>query len=168
MRLAVTGRRAEAFPISEEAVALGRKLVGLNRDAYLPGLAASLVNHANRLAETGRQAEAVPVSEEAVALYDELAGLNRDAYLADYTQSLATLGYVLIEDARLGEAIEPLIGVLSFGRELPKHKQGIVAVGERLLRRAYSDDPVIVAEQFRALIGQDLPLWVSEQLPSQE
>ncbi|WP_165502675.1 tetratricopeptide repeat protein [Actinomadura fibrosa] len=69
VRLAETGRRAEAVPVSEEAVRLRRELTGLNRDAYLPNLAMSLNNYAALLAETGRRAEAVPVSEEAVAIY---------------------------------------------------------------------------------------------------
>ena len=58
--------------MSAEAVALGRELVGLNRDAYLPDLASALNNHANRLAETGLWAEAAVLSEEVVRLRREL------------------------------------------------------------------------------------------------
>lgn len=50
-----------------------RELVALNRDAYLPNLAASLNNHALRLAEVGQRQHAVPVSQEAVDTYRELA-----------------------------------------------------------------------------------------------
>ena len=72
-RLAEVGRRAEAVPVSQQAVDLYRELAALNRDAYLPDLAMSLNNHALRLAEVGRRAEAVPVSQQAVDLNRELA-----------------------------------------------------------------------------------------------
>ena len=98
------GRRAEAVPVSQEAVDLYGELTGLNRDAHLPGLAASLNNHAILLAQMGRRAEAVPVSQEAVDLRRELAGLNRDAHLPDYVQSVTALGYVLVAGTCPGEA----------------------------------------------------------------
>jgi len=48
-----------------------RELVGLNRDAYLPDLATSVDNLANRLAEAGRL-EALEAAQEAANYYREL------------------------------------------------------------------------------------------------
>jgi tetratricopeptide (TPR) repeat protein len=92
--LAEVGRRAEALAASQEAVDLRRELAAGNRDAYLPDLAMSVNNHANRLAEEGRRAEALAASQEAVDLYRELAAGNRDAYLPDLATSLWNVGYV--------------------------------------------------------------------------
>jgi hypothetical protein len=56
IRLAEAGRRAEALSTAHEAANLYRELVTLNRDAYLPDLAASVNNLANRLAEVFQRA----------------------------------------------------------------------------------------------------------------
>jgi hypothetical protein len=53
-RLAQVGRREDALTVATEAVTIDRQLAQASPDAYLPGLAASLTNQANRLAEVGR------------------------------------------------------------------------------------------------------------------
>ncbi|WP_131732659.1 tetratricopeptide repeat protein [Actinomadura formosensis] len=118
LRLAETGRRAEAVPVSQEAVTLRRELTDLNRDAYLPNLAASLNNHAALLAETGRRAEAVPVSQEAVTLYRELTDLNRDAYLPNLAASLNNHAALLAETGRRAEAVPVSQEAVTLRREL--------------------------------------------------
>ncbi|XVQ89275.1 hypothetical protein ACQP2K_18220 [Microbispora siamensis] len=52
--LAGIGRRAEAVPVSEEAVRLRRELAELNRDAYLPDYLQSLMAHGFVLIEDSR------------------------------------------------------------------------------------------------------------------
>ncbi|MET8143558.1 hypothetical protein ABZU32_24930 [Sphaerisporangium sp. NPDC005288] len=160
--LAEMGRRSEAVPLSEEAVGLFRELAALNRDAYLPELAASVNNHAFLLAQVGRRSEAVLLAEEAVLLSRELATLNRDAYLLGYTQSVTVLGYVLVEAERFREATAPLIEAFVVAQELPEYHQGIIGMIVDLLRRGYGGDPAGVAEELRALTGQDVPGWMKK------
>jgi hypothetical protein len=61
-----------------------------NRDAYLPNLAASVNNLANRLGEAGRRAEGLAAAQEAARLYGELAAENPDVFgpAVDDAQSL--------------------------------------------------------------------------------
>ena len=162
MLLAETGRRAEAVPISQEAVDLRRELAAVNRAAYLPELAASLNNHAGLLAETGRQAEAVPISQQAVDLYAELAALNRAAHLIGYIQSVATLGLVLVEGARPIESITPLVEAFTLSQQVPERARSILDFVVGLLRRAYAEDPVGVDKEFRAIWDQGVPDWMAE------
>ncbi|MEV0163398.1 hypothetical protein AB0H96_25070, partial [Nonomuraea fuscirosea] len=100
LRLAHVGQHQAALEANAQAVALYGELAELNRDAYLPNLAASLNNHALRLAEVGRRAEALLASEQAVALYGELAELNRDAYLPNLAASLNNHALRLAEVGR--------------------------------------------------------------------
>jgi hypothetical protein len=79
--LAETGRRAEAVPVSEEAVALRRELAGVNRDAYLPDLVTSLGNLGRVLLVNQRVRDSVAACLEALQLRGELPG-----YLLDRVQ----------------------------------------------------------------------------------
>ncbi|WP_320064844.1 hypothetical protein [Micromonospora sp. RTGN7] len=90
------GLRDEALEASAEAVNLYRELIGLNRNAQLPGLAASVHNHTMRLAEAGRRVEALETSGEAVNLRRELIGLNRNLHLPDLAGSLWSMGWVTV------------------------------------------------------------------------
>lgn len=65
---------------AQEAVALRRELVALNRDAYLPVLASSVNNLAVRLAEAGRHAEALATAQETSAHYHDLARTDHDVF----------------------------------------------------------------------------------------
>ncbi len=77
------GRRVEGLAAAQEAVELYRELVELNRDAYLPDLAASVNNLALRLAEAGRRAEGLAAAQEAETFYRELAASEPDIFAAD-------------------------------------------------------------------------------------
>jgi tetratricopeptide (TPR) repeat protein len=116
--LAETGRRDDAVPVSEEAVAGYRELAAVNRAAYVPDLAKLVNNHAALLAEAGRRDEAVPVSEEAVAGYRELAAVNRAAYLPDLAMSLTNRALRLAEAGRLDEALPLSVEAVALRREL--------------------------------------------------
>jgi hypothetical protein len=65
---------------AQEATDLYRELVALNRDAYLPDLAGSVHNLANRLAEAGRRADALTTAHEAANLYRELVQIHPDVF----------------------------------------------------------------------------------------
>ncbi|WP_432872676.1 hypothetical protein [Microbispora rosea] len=163
VRLGEVGRRAEAVLVSEQAVRLRRELAALNREAYLPGLAMSLNNHASRVGDVGRRAEALLAGEEAVRVHRELAELNPDAYLPDYLQSLVTRGYVLLENSRFRAATTSLAEALLASRELPEDAvQSLVGVAANLLRLAYARDASAVADEFRVVTGQDIPVWMKQ------
>jgi hypothetical protein len=94
--LAETGRRAEAIPISEQAVTLRRELAELNRDAYLPDYTKSVTVLGYVLVEGAQFREATTPLVHAFMLTQELpdyaqgilatiAGLLRRAYAADAT-----------------------------------------------------------------------------------
>ncbi|MBB4765717.1 tetratricopeptide repeat protein [Actinoplanes digitatis] len=120
LRLAESGRRAEALTASQEAVDLYRESAGLNRDAYLPDLALSMNNHSIRLAESGRRAEALTASQEAVDLYRESAGLNRDAYLPDLAMSVNNHANRLADAGRRAEALITIQEAVDLRRELAR------------------------------------------------
>ncbi|MFC9327432.1 hypothetical protein [Kitasatospora sp. NPDC057015] len=105
LRLNRAGRRDQAVPHSDEAVARWRELATTDREAHLPELAVSLANHAVWLAEAGRRDRALTFSGEAVALRQELVALNRDAYLPDLAQSLTNHSGQLAEVGRHAEAV---------------------------------------------------------------
>ena len=63
---------------STEATELRRELVKGNRAAYLPDLAASLNNLANRLAEDGQREKAIAVKDELDRISEEVADLRNN------------------------------------------------------------------------------------------
>jgi hypothetical protein len=71
-------------------VTLRRELVALNRDAYLPDLAASVYNLAADLGDAGRRAKGLTAAQEAVGLYRELARREPDVFgpAADEAEAL--------------------------------------------------------------------------------
>jgi tetratricopeptide (TPR) repeat protein len=93
-RLWELGRRGEALPVFEEALAIRRQLADLSPDRYRPDLAQSLNNLGAALSELGRPADALPVAEEAVAIRRQLADLSPDRYRPDLAKSLANLADV--------------------------------------------------------------------------
>jgi hypothetical protein len=74
------------------AVDLYRVPAELNREAYLPHLATSMNNLANRLAEAGRYERALILAREAAAPYHDLARTNPDVFgsTAEHTDRLVT------------------------------------------------------------------------------
>ena len=81
--LSELGRREEALQVAQEAVEIRRRLAAQHPEAFLPDLASSLHNLANRLYEVGRRAEALQANQEAVGLYRRLAEENPPAFLPD-------------------------------------------------------------------------------------
>ena len=73
--------------VAGATVGLYRELAGLNRDAHLPALAASVNNLALRLAEAGRRPEALTGAQEAADLYRELAQAEPEVYGAAVNQA---------------------------------------------------------------------------------
>ncbi|GAA1264386.1 hypothetical protein GCM10009677_15260 [Sphaerisporangium rubeum] len=106
--------------VTEVLTTLYRDLTGLDRDAYLPGLAGSLNNYGIRLADIGQHTEAVPVSEEAVRLNRELTRLNRDVHLPDLAGSLNNLANRLAETGRRTEALPVSEEAVRLNRELTR------------------------------------------------
>ncbi|MFI7134312.1 tetratricopeptide repeat protein [Nonomuraea sp. NPDC050153] len=117
VRLSYAGLHSRALTAGRQAAQIWRQLAELHRDAYLPGLADSLNNHAVWLVEMGRRDEAMPVSEEAVALYRELAALNRDAHLPGLATSLANHAARLAQVGRRDEAVPVSEEAVGLSRE---------------------------------------------------
>ena len=81
LRLAETGRRAEALTYSEEAVTHYRQLATTNPDAYLPDLAHGLLGYAwVRKLLAVELADGLRAAEESVGLYAELAATEPAAF----------------------------------------------------------------------------------------
>jgi tetratricopeptide (TPR) repeat protein len=99
------GQRAEGLATAQRAVDLYEELAAGNRAAYLPNLAGSVNNLANRLAAVGRREEALAAAQRAVDLREELAAGNRAAYLPDLAASVNNLAIRLAEVGRRGEAL---------------------------------------------------------------
>ncbi|MEV6798600.1 tetratricopeptide repeat protein [Micromonospora rifamycinica] len=118
IRLAETGRRAEALDASQQSVDLRRELTTTNRDTYLPQLALSLNNYAVRLAQTGQRTEALDASQEAVYLRRELAATNRDVYLPNLATSLNNHAIRLAQAGRHTEALDASQEAVDLRREL--------------------------------------------------
>ena len=93
--LSQMGRPADGVPVTEEAIALYRKLVQVHPAHYRPALATSLSNLGLTLTELGRAADALPVTEEAVALYRELVQANPVRYHPGIATSLTNLSFSL-------------------------------------------------------------------------
>ncbi len=87
-RLSDLGRCEAALAASEEAVAIGRRLVATRPGAFLSDLASWLSNLSNHLSNLGRREAALAASEEAVAIRRRAAILEPDKFLPDLANSL--------------------------------------------------------------------------------
>jgi len=98
--------------------------VAANREAFLPDLAMSLNNQANRQSEMGKRAEALASIEEAVKHYRELVAANREAFLPDLALSNGTWGKVLLAagDSRgaVAKFAEGIRLITPFAHDLPQ------------------------------------------------
>jgi tetratricopeptide (TPR) repeat protein len=86
------GRREDALTAAEEAVEHYRALAEARPDAFIPDLAMSLNNLANRLSALGRREDALTAAEEAVEHYRALAEARPDAFGAEFARCLWVFG----------------------------------------------------------------------------
>ena len=112
------GDHLAASKTTSEAVELYRELVALNRDAYLPDLAAAVKDLAIHLGEAGSRAEGLSAAQEAVDLRRELIALNRDAHLPDLATAVTTLANHLAETGHRAEALTAAQEAVDLRREL--------------------------------------------------
>jgi deoxyadenosine/deoxycytidine kinase len=91
----------EALDAAEEAVDLYRESVGLNRDAYLPGLAMSMNTLANRLADAGRRPEALDAAQEAANYYRELDDRYPGTFESSQAKNQRVVDLLTDQDAAL-------------------------------------------------------------------
>ena len=91
---------------AREAVELYRALAEASPQAYMPDLAMSLNNLANRLSAVGERGEALVVAREAVRLRRVLAEASPQAYTPDLARSLNNLANRLSEVGERNEALE--------------------------------------------------------------
>jgi tetratricopeptide (TPR) repeat protein len=128
IRLADSGRRAEALTAAQEAVDLYRELAVRNRDGYLSDVAKSVKNLAWQLGESGRRAEALAAAQEAVDLYRELAADYRyvlppaDGHLPDLATAVNDLAIRLADSGRRAEGLAAAQEAVDLYRELAWHE----------------------------------------------
>lgn len=103
------GQRAEALRSVGEAVQIRRKLAEANAKSFLPGLAMSLNNQANRQSEMGQKVEALRSIGEAVAIYRKLAHVNSEMFLHALASSLTNQAALQSE---MGQSTEALRSIL--------------------------------------------------------
>ena len=134
---AQSGGRAEALGMMGPVVAIRRALADANPDAFLPNLASSLNNQANRQSAMGQRAEALRSIGEAVAIRRKLADANPDAFLPSLAISFGAWGRVLRED-------EPQLAAEKFGEGLQ-----IIAPFVTALPQAYLRVAAALAQEYR-------------------
>ena len=101
------GRGVDAF----------RRLVAIDRAAFVPDLAMALNNLGVRYSEVGRRADAVAPTEEAVRIRRELAAEN-PAFVPDLAGALNNLGVRYSEVGRRADAVAPTEEAAASYREL--------------------------------------------------
>jgi hypothetical protein len=129
IQLAGVGQRQAALEPAQQAVTIRRALAEANPDAYLPDLAASLNNLANRLAEVGRAHEAADVWESAIGDSEEPARRYLELEYARH----------LLHQAGNATALR-LLGTLTTSSGVPS---SVVAGARQLLREQWRNDPSI-------------------------
>ncbi|GAA4291406.1 hypothetical protein GCM10023086_00090 [Streptomyces venetus] len=108
-----------AVELAREASDIYRDLAHLDT-VYLPELAGSLNNLANRLAGTGDRQGALEPAHEAVRHYTQLARTNPAAYLPDLAMALNNLANRLSETGDRQGALEPAHEAVRIRRELAR------------------------------------------------
>lgn len=96
---------------------LSAYLTEINREAYLPDLAALQTNHAAHLRGVGQREQALMVSQEAVRLYRELADTDPDA-VSNLATVLNNHAAILGEVGRPADAVLISMEALEYAREL--------------------------------------------------
>ena len=117
-------RREEALAAIEEAVAIDRALAQTRPDEFLPGLATSLNNLADRLSDLGRREEALSASEEAVTINRSLAQSQPDEFLSSLAFSLDCLSITLSDLGREDEALVASKEAVTINRALAQSQPG--------------------------------------------
>ncbi len=117
-RLSEVGRWEEARQVTEEAVETFRLLAELDRETYLPDLAAAVSNLGSCLAQLGAREEALNTTYEAVALHRELLERDRDQYLPSLARSLTNLSACLSRAGRRPAALGAAGQAVAIYREL--------------------------------------------------
>ncbi|MFJ3788823.1 tetratricopeptide repeat protein [Kitasatospora sp. NPDC090091] len=105
LRLSEVGRAEDSLEAAREAVAIDRRLTGIDPATHARGLARALMNLGNRLAENGKWEEALEPQREAVDTMRRLAASSPAAYESDLADALINLGLRLSELGRWPEAL---------------------------------------------------------------
>ncbi len=115
-RLFYAGRIEEALVANEHATELFR-LAAADEPAYLPLLAGSLTNVANRLDAVGRWAEALDRRFEAVDKFRTAAAAS-DVYMSDLADAIGNLASHLGKQGRFQEATDLAEEAVAIGRRV--------------------------------------------------
>ena len=154
-------RLSDAVPVSAEALDLFGQLPDRNRDVHRHRLATVLRDHGALLARVDRATDAVPFAQRSVDLLSELADRDHDIF-PDYAQSAFYLGWVLAQTNRDAEAIAWMVKAFLLCQRLREDAQGLLEEAKDLLRYAYAQEPAVVASEFHAQTGGDIPSWLAE------
>ncbi|WP_435176544.1 tetratricopeptide repeat protein [Actinacidiphila sp. bgisy145] len=117
-RLAEVGRGEEALTVTEEAVAVRRRLAAFDPAAADEDLADSLANLGIYLSGVGRGEEALGPAQEAVDVYRRLAARDPQAYEPNFASFLSNFALHLIYADRAREALGPSEEAVALYRRL--------------------------------------------------
>lgn len=93
--LSKLGEPKQALAVTQESIAIHRRLSKTDPGANLPNLALALISLGTRMLELGRAEQAVAALEEAVAIDRQLAKVNPDAHLGNLAMALGALAVML-------------------------------------------------------------------------
>ncbi|GAB1821103.1 hypothetical protein HerbRD11066_42670 [Herbidospora sp. RD11066] len=154
------GRREEALNAIEEAVTIRRMLAEARPDTFLPDLATSLHNQSNHLAELGRGETARSSIEEAVAIRRALAEARPDAFLPSLALTRVLHGMILLQTGNVAESVTAALEGLAIAIE--RNLEDLIPAAADLLRRAYSQFPEVVAQEWKNLTDTEPPTWLTQ------
>jgi len=117
-RYSELGRWDDARQVTDRAVDTFRKLAELDRERYLPDLAAAVSNLGSCLAHLGDRDEALSVNYEAVAMHRELLEADRDRHLPALARALTNLSASLSRSGRRPAALGAAGQAVAIYREL--------------------------------------------------
>ncbi|MDH3662311.1 MAG: tetratricopeptide repeat protein [Alphaproteobacteria bacterium] len=120
--LGALGRREEALTADERAAEIYHQLARVRPDAFLPGLATSLNNLANRLSDLGRREDALETAKEAVQIRRRLVSERPDAFLPDLSGSLNNLAALQSALGRREDALTTAEEAIQIRRRLASER----------------------------------------------
>ena len=126
-----------------------------NRDAFLPNLAMSLNNLANRQSAIGQREAALATAQEAADLYRELVAGNRDAFAEQFARACGTLAHALKELGRVAEAMPVLAeAIRSILPDVRRYPPAYLGVCVQLIRDYVSNAEAAKVQPDGALIQE--------------
>ncbi|MCX5646899.1 MAG: tetratricopeptide repeat protein [Phycisphaerae bacterium] len=148
----------KALDLYQKLVEMHEKLAAARPEAFLPDLAMSLNNLANRLSELGRREEALAAGQRAVEIREKLAAARPEAFLPDLARSLGTLHLCYRAMGRSEDAMDCLRRAIRvMGPFVERYPEAFAPLASALLR-SYSS---LTGEQGIQPSAEDIELMTT-------